>query len=130
MTCFSYYHDKYSSNYFIFIPKLNYKNLISEKDVLNENKIYMLSDKKIIDKQYGNIVLAGHNNKYVFSNIYKLNIDDEVIISNFKKEYKYRVYETKYINVNNYIQSYCLVWKTIQLKINHCYTYTVNINHT
>ena len=94
---------KEKSNYdgYIYIPKLDYKNVISEKNVLDENKIYMLSKKEVINKKEGNIILSGHNNKYVFSSIYKLNINDEIIISDFKKEYSYKVIETKYINIKD-----------------------------
>ena len=95
--------DKNQSIYdgYIYIPKINYKNVISINNVLDENKIYMLSDKSIINNDYGNIILAGHNNKYVFSNIYNLYIGDEVIISDFKNEYSYIIYEIKYINIKD-----------------------------
>ena len=86
---------------YIYITKFNYKNVISENNVLDDNKVYMLSDKKIISNKYGNIILAGHNNKYVFSNIYKLSINDEKIISDFKNEYSYTVYKTMYINIKD-----------------------------
>ena len=95
--------DKNQSIYdgYIYIPKLNYKNVISINNVLDENKIYMLSDKSIINNDYGNIILAGHNNKYVFSNIYNLYIGDEVIISDFENKYSYIIYEIKYVNVKD-----------------------------
>ena len=95
--------DKNQSIYdgYIYIPKLNYRNVISTNNVLDENKIYMLSDKSIINKEYGNVILAGHNNKYVFSNIYKLYVGDEVIISDFKNKYSYKIYEIKYINIKD-----------------------------
>ncbi|MBQ9023923.1 MAG: sortase [Bacilli bacterium] len=86
---------------YIYIPKLDYKNVISKNNVLDENKVYMLSDKKLISNEYGNIILAGHNNKYVFSNIYKLSINDEIIISDFKNKYSYTVYIIKYINIKD-----------------------------
>jgi len=86
---------------YLFIPKLNYKNVISTNNVLNDNKIYMLSNKSIINKEYGNIILSGHNNKYVFSNIYKLYIGDELIISDFNNKYSYIIYEIKYINIKD-----------------------------
>ena len=86
---------------YIYIPKLNYKNVISTKNVLDDNKIYMISDKSIIKKEYGNIILAGHNNKYVFSNIYKLDIGDEIILNDFTNNYIFKVYEVKYINVKD-----------------------------
>ena len=86
---------------YLYIPKLNYKNVISTNNVLDENKIYMLSNKSIINKEYGNIILSGHNNKYVFSNIYKLYINDEIILSDFKNQYSYIVYQVKYINIKD-----------------------------
>jgi LPXTG-site transpeptidase (sortase) family protein len=86
---------------YLYIPKLNYKNVISTHNVLDENKIYMLSNKSIIKEKYGNIILSGHNNKYVFSKIYKLNINDEIIISDFNNEYKFIIYEIKYINIKD-----------------------------
>lgn len=86
---------------YIYIPKLNYKNVISTKNVLDDNKIQMLSNKKIIGKEYGNIILAGHNNKKVFSNIYKLYKGDEIIFSDFKNEYSFIVDEIKYINIKD-----------------------------
>ena len=86
---------------YIYIPKLNYKNVISINNVLDENKIYMLSDKSIINKEYGNIILSGHNNRYVFSNIYKLYVGDEVIISDFENKYSYIIYEIKYVNIKD-----------------------------
>ena len=61
----------------------------------------MISDKSIINKEYGNIILAGHNNKYVFSNLYKLDIGDEIILNDFTNKYIFKVYETKYINIKD-----------------------------
>ena len=87
---------------YIYLPKLKYKNFISsKKDSLDENLVLMMNSKKIINKDYGNIILAGHNNKYVFSNVYKLSINDEIIISDFNREYSFIVYEIKYINIKD-----------------------------
>ena len=49
-----------------------------------------------------NIILAGHNNKYVFNKIYYLEKGDEIIISDFSIDYRYVVSNTKYIAVDNY----------------------------
>ena len=93
--------DKSIYDGYIYIPKLNYRNVISTNNILDQNKVYMLSDKSIINKDKGNIILAGHNNKYVFSNIYKLYIGDEIIISDFEYKYSFIIYEIKYINIKD-----------------------------
>ena len=89
---------------YIYIPKLNYKNVISkgdEKEILDKNIVLMISNKEVINKEYGNIILAGHNNKYVFSNIYDLSINDEIIISDFTNTYSFTVYKMDYVNIKN-----------------------------
>ena len=89
---------------YIYFKNLDYKLLIKKGDyneVLNNNLVLMISDKNVIDNKYGNIVLAGHNNKYVFNKIYKLNINDEIIISNFNNQYSYTVYKKEYINIKD-----------------------------
>ena len=50
---------------YIYIPKFNYKNLIKKGDkALDENLVSM---HKLSDPIGGsNIILSGHNNKYVF----------------------------------------------------------------
>ena len=60
-----------------YISFKNKKWLIKHGDyneILNQNLVLMISNKETLESEYGNIILAGHNNKYVFSNLYKLNI--------------------------------------------------------
>ena len=86
---------------FIYIPKFDYKNLIKEgDDSLNENlvEITNFSDKIGEEK----IILAGHNNKYVFNRIYNLDINDQIIISDFVVDYNYKVIERKIIKVDDF----------------------------
>lgn len=86
---------------FIYIPKFDYKNLIKEgDDSLNENlvEITNFSDKIGEEK----IILAGHNNKYVFNKIYNLDINDQIIISDFVVDYNYKVIERKIIKVDDF----------------------------
>ena len=55
------------------------------------------------DKIGGNtIVLAGHNNRYVFHKLYYLQIGDEVILSDFGIDYKYVLDNIKYIDVDDF----------------------------
>lgn len=96
-------NNNVDNNYsgFIYIPKFDYKNLIKEgEDSLDENlvEITNFSNKIGEDK----IVLAGHNNKYVFNKIYNLNINDDIIISDFIVDYNYKVKEKKIIKVDDF----------------------------
>jgi LPXTG-site transpeptidase (sortase) family protein len=85
---------------YIYIPKFNYKNVIKKGDkAINENLVSMhnLSDPIGSD----NIILSGHNNKYVFHKLYKLDIGDEIIIGDFKKDYRYTVDNIKVVNIDD-----------------------------
>ncbi|MBQ1496298.1 MAG: sortase [Bacilli bacterium] len=86
---------------YISIPKFNYENVIDNKDnALDNNQIYLTD---FSDKIGGNnIVLAGHNNRYVFNKIYYLNVGDSIIISDFNMDYLYEVIDSKYINVDDF----------------------------
>ena len=87
-----------------YISFKNKKWLIKNGDyneILNQNLVLMISNRETLESEYGNIILAGHNNKYVFSNLYKLNIDDEIIVSDFNYEYLFKVYDISKINIKN-----------------------------
>lgn len=85
---------------YIYIPKFNYKNVIKKGDkAINENLVSMHS---LSDEIGGNnIILSGHNNKYVFHKLYNLNIGDEIIIGDFKKDYRYTVDNIKIVNLDD-----------------------------
>ena len=87
-----------------YISFKNKKWLIKYGDyneILNQNLVLMISNKETLEGEYGNIILAGHNNKYVFSNLYKLNKDDEIIVSDFNYEYLFKVYDISKVNIKN-----------------------------
>lgn len=87
-----------------YISFKNKKWLIKYGDyneILNQNLVLMISNKETLESEYGNIILAGHNNKYVFSNLYKLNIDDEIIVSDFNYAYLFKVYDISKVNIKN-----------------------------
>ncbi|MBO5183399.1 MAG: sortase [Bacilli bacterium] len=87
-----------------YISFKNKKWLIKYGDyneILNQNLVLMISNKETLESEYGNIILAGHNNKYVFSNLYKLNKDDEIIVSDFNYEYLFKVYNISKVNIKN-----------------------------
>ncbi len=87
-----------------YISFKNKKWLIKYGDyneILNQNLVLMISNNETLESEYGNIILAGHNNKYVFSNLYKLNKDDEIIVSDFNYEYLFKVYDISKVNIKN-----------------------------
>ena len=87
-----------------YISFKNKKWLIKYGDyneILNQNLVLMISNKETLESEYGNIILAGHNNKYVFSNLYKLNINDDIIVSDFNYEYLFKVYDISKVNIKN-----------------------------
>lgn len=87
-----------------YISFKNKKWLIKYGDyneILNQNLVLMISNKETLESEYGNIILAGHNNKYVFSNLYKLNKDDKIIVSDFNYEYLFKVYDISKVNIKN-----------------------------
>ena len=87
-----------------YISFKNKKWLIKNGDyneILNQNLVLMISNKETLESEYGNIILAGHNNKYVFSNLYKLNKDDAIIVSDFHHEYLFKVYDISKVNIKN-----------------------------
>ena len=93
-----------NKKYDVYISFKNKKWLIKYGDyneILNQNLVLMISNKETLESEYGNIILAGHNNKYVFSNLYKLNKDDEIIVSDFNYEYLFKVYDISKVNIKN-----------------------------
>ena len=85
---------------YIYIPKINYKNLIKKGDkALDENLVSM---HKLSDPIGGsNIILSGHNNKYVFHKLYNLVVGDEIIISDFNIDKRYIVNEIKKVSIDD-----------------------------
>ncbi len=87
-----------------YISFLDSKWLIKTGDynkVLNDNLVLMISNKKILTSEFGNIILAGHNNKYVFSKLYKLKIDDGIIVSDFNSKYLFKVFKLNKVNIRD-----------------------------
>lgn len=97
---------------YLEIKKINLKQgFVSKKSYYNDVKynIQLLSLSDYPDKQYGNVIIAGHSGiGYLafFKNLYKLNKGDEA-----KIYYKNYIYTYKIVNIYN-------VLKTGKVKIN------------
>lgn len=86
--------DKYNINKFIMLG--------TSDNILNKNVVGLYKDLKTLDSKTGITLLAGHNNSYVFKNLNKLQIDDEVIIGSKAYTYKYKVVSKKIIKKDDY----------------------------
>lgn len=89
---------------YFYIPKFEYKGLIKTGEsnrVLDSNNILILENGSNINDEFGNIVLAGHNNRYVFSVLYKLSINDEVVIYEGNSKYIFEIYEKQVIDITD-----------------------------
>ena len=90
---------------YIEIEKLGIKKLISygtTDDVLNKNVVGLHKASILLDDPYGNIILAGHNNKYVFANLLKIKINDEIKITSYIKTYTFKVFKIDIVELDNY----------------------------
>ena len=86
---------------FIYIPKFEYRSLIKkDSSALDENLVELTDFSDDIGES--NIILAGHNSKYVFNKIYYLNNGNEIIISDFNTDYLYIVDNSEYIKVDDF----------------------------
>lgn len=92
-------NNEYSG--FIYIPKFEYKNLIKKGyESLDDNLVELTNFSEDIGQN--KVILAGHNNRYVFNKIYDLNIKDQIIISDFNVDYSYRVIDKHIIKVDDF----------------------------
>ena len=86
--------EKYIAS--IKIPKINLEKGLVSKDNKNNNvkkNIQILKDSDSPEKENGNVILAAHSGTSkvaFFRDLYKLTIEDEVIITYNKKIYKYK----------------------------------------
>ncbi len=90
---------------YIEIKRLGIKKLISygtTDDVLNKNVVGLHKSSILLDDSYGNLILAGHNNKYVFAKLLKIKIGDEINIISHIKTYTFKVFKIDIIDSDNY----------------------------
>jgi len=114
------------SNYLGYLEKenLNIKKLIKQgtsNNILNENIIGLYNNGNNLDSEKGQIILAGHNNEYVFKNLYKIRIGETIKIVTKNKEYNYEVTTKKTINYKD-ATSFKLNINTKELIIITCIT--------
>lgn len=90
---------------YIEIKNQNIKKLIvngTDKSILDKNLVGLHKASSNIDDNYGNIILAGHNNNYAFKKLHNVNINDEIIIVSHTKCYRFKVFAIKFYDINNY----------------------------
>lgn len=90
---------------YISIEKYNINKAImlgTSDSILNKNVVGLYDGFSLLDEESGNTILAGHNNKYVFNNLFKVQIKDEITIYSRINTYKYVIYDIKTVNSNDY----------------------------
>lgn len=81
----------------IDIPKINlYKGFYSKTSNLNNVKfnLFVLKESDYPDVTNGNLIIAGHSGNYsnsYFANLYKLELEDTIIIHYNNKDYIYKI---------------------------------------
>lgn len=81
----------------IDIPKINlYKGFYSKTSNLNNVKfnLFVLKESDYPDVINGNLIIAGHSGNYnnsYFANLYKLELEDTIIVHYNKKDYTYKI---------------------------------------
>lgn len=89
---------------YIYFKRLDKKLIIQKGDInkaLSNNNVAIINNGSSIDDKVGNTVLAGHNTKDVFNILYKLKLNDEIVINNYYKNYIFIVYEIKVVNIKD-----------------------------
>ena len=86
----------------INIPKINlYKGFYDKNSNLNNVKfnLYVLPESNYPDTKNGNLIIAGHSGNYnnsYFTNLYKLEVNDEIIIKYNNMSYTYKIVNIYY----------------------------------
>lgn len=79
------------------IPKIDlYRGFYNKNSNLNNVKfnLYVLPESNYPDTEKGNLIIAGHSGNYnnsYFANLYKLVIDDTIVIHYNNKKYTYKI---------------------------------------
>lgn len=92
---------------YLLIDRLNIDKDIkrgTSLHVLNSNSVGLYENGVELNDESGQIILAGHNNKYVFKNLFRIKQGDTIKIITYNKEYVYKVY--KKVVVSFYDSSY------------------------
>ena len=87
---------------YIEIPQYKIKNLITKKEIFNTNTVWMIKGSSSLEEKTGNVLLAGHNNPYVFSNLLKIKPGTVIKIVLPKTIQEYKVVKTDTIDSNNF----------------------------
>lgn len=79
---------------YLEISNLGIKKVISygtSDNILDQNVLGLHKMSISLDDKVGNIIIAGHNNKYVFGNLYKIKVNDLIKIVTKGNNYLFKV---------------------------------------
>lgn len=114
-----------SNNKIIGILKIHSIDLEAPIILGQENLDYVVAEYRESTGfgQFGNVILAGHNNMKgsIFRNLYKLNKGEEILIESNNKVFRYRIYDKVIVEPNSNIIKQDLRYKELTLItcINH-----------
>lgn len=90
---------------YIEFPNYNIKRLIklgTDKEILDNGFVGMLSTSSLLDDEIGNIILAGHNNNNIFAKLHHMKINDSIKIVTHNSIYNYVIKEKHTISENDF----------------------------
>ena len=96
-----------TNNYLGYIEFSNYgiKRLIvngTDKKVLDKSLVGVYNTSANLDDEFGNVILAGHNNNNVFAKLHYMKVNDPIKIVTHNNTYDYVVKEKHSIKDNDY----------------------------
>lgn len=94
---------------YVDIPKIRVRRVIVpkySKKLLDKDFVCIFYDTNYLEKSYGNTILVGHNNRGLFKNLKKLELNDYVYIHIKEQKFNYKVIDIKQVNYDKYTYSY------------------------
>lgn len=90
---------------YIELPNYGIKKLITfgtERKTLNKGVVGLLETSANLDDEFGNIILAGHNNKNVFGKLHSMKVNDPIKIVTHAQTYNFIITEKHTINDDDF----------------------------
>lgn len=94
---------------YIDIPKLKVRRVIFptyHKKWLDKDFVCIFNNTNYLEEKVGNTILVGHNNRGLFKELKKLEINDFIYIHVNNQVFKYKVIKQEEVKYDHYIYSY------------------------
>lgn len=90
---------------YIEFPNYGIKKLITfgtERKTLNKGVVGVLETSANLDDEFGNVILAGHNNRNVFGKLHSMKVNDSIKIVTHAQTYNFVITEKHTINDDDF----------------------------